>query len=138
MGLDYLGPIILVTCLNNVFGASVPCSETYLAKNGHRCYPCCAGYYKVSDCDIDGEQFRCKPCRYGHYMPTCDNSTQCKVCDLSCHGRQIEIKACTTTSNLQCQCKDGYYWKTDPHRICTRHRKCIPGEGVMAKGIIVL
>ncbi|XP_060604260.1 tumor necrosis factor receptor superfamily member 6-like [Ruditapes philippinarum] len=135
MGLDYLGPIILVTCLNTFFGASVPCNETYLAKNGHRCYPCCVGYHKVSDCDIDGEQFRCKPCRYGYYMPTCDNSTQCKKCDQFCHGRQIEIKACTSTSNLKCQCKDGYYWKKDPHRFCTRHSKCIPGEGLKTKDV---
>ncbi|XP_060604261.1 tumor necrosis factor receptor superfamily member 5-like [Ruditapes philippinarum] len=134
MGLDYLGPIILVTSLNNVFGVSVPCGETYLAKNGHRCYPCSAGYYKVSDCVKDGEQSRCKPCGYGEYLPTCDNSTQCNPCDLFCHGGQVQIKACTPTSNLKCQCKGGYYWKPDPDRICLRHRKCNPGEGLKTKG----
>jgi hypothetical protein len=138
MGSDYLGPIILFTCLNNVFGVTVPCNETYLAKNGHQCYPCSAGYYKVSDCVIDGEQSRCKPCGYGKYLPKCDNSTQCNPCDLFCHGGQIQIKACTPTSNLQCQCKGGYYWKPDPDRICTKHRKCNPGEGLKTKGMIVL
>ncbi|XP_060580324.1 tumor necrosis factor receptor superfamily member 6-like, partial [Ruditapes philippinarum] len=133
MGLDYLGPIILVTCLNSIFGVSVPCNEKYLAKNGHRCYPCSAGYYKVSDCVIDGEQSRCRPCGKGEYLPTCDNSIQCNVCDLFCHGGQVNIKPCTSTSNLKCQCKDGYYWKTDPHRFCTRHRKCVSGEGLKTK-----
>ncbi|XP_060581933.1 uncharacterized protein LOC132738445 [Ruditapes philippinarum] len=131
---DYLGPIILLTYLITVFGVTVPCGETYLAKNGHRCYPCSAGYYIVSDCVIDGEQSRCRPCGYGEYLPTCDNSTQCNLCDLFCHGGHVEIKPCTKTSNLKCQCLDGYYWKPAHHRICTKHRKCNPGEGLKTKG----
>ncbi|XP_045200298.2 uncharacterized protein LOC123554303 isoform X2 [Mercenaria mercenaria] len=127
-------------CVDYLQGITIPCDQKYQAENGNLCYPCGEGYYRVSDCVVNGEQARCRPCRNGEYQPFCDNSTKCDHCKLFCkdHTRQVKVKNCTVTSDIECQCKAGFYWK--PHTEipdeghCAQHSKCRAGEGLIENG----
>ena len=130
--------VLLITV--TIFGIKLPCDETYQAHNGRMCYPCSPGYYKVSDCVIDGEQPRCRPCSQGTFMPNCDNAIRCEFCRQFCPDkRQTVVKNCTTTSDLECQCKSGFYWRPNPnnprHGECMAHQNCKIGEGLETIGM---
>ncbi|XP_053404263.1 uncharacterized protein LOC128558572 [Mercenaria mercenaria] len=125
--------------LTFLFAITLPCDEKYQAENGSLCYPCGEGFYKVSDCVVNGEQARCRPCRNGEYQPFCDNSTKCDHCRLFCNDqRKVKVKNCSATSDIECQCKAGFYWTpgTGKHDegYCASHSKCTAGEGLVEKG----
>ncbi|XP_053404270.1 uncharacterized protein LOC123554275 [Mercenaria mercenaria] len=129
-------PLKLVTfavCFNYIFCIRLPCDQTYEAKNGHQCYPCSPGYFKVSDCVVNGEQARCRRCGHEEYQPYCDTSIKCARCRLFCPNGQVPVKHCNATSNKECKCKAGSFWKPDAAKPdeghCKPHSKCGPGEG---------
>ncbi|XP_053389137.1 tumor necrosis factor receptor superfamily member 1B-like [Mercenaria mercenaria] len=135
-------------CFNYIFCITLPCDQTYEARNGHLCYPCSPGYFQVSDCVVDGEQARCRRCGNGEYQPYCDNSIKCASCTLFCLPGQVIVKQCNATNNKECQCKAGFFWKPDaakpdeaePGAVkpdeghCKSHSKCGPGEGMVEIG----
>ncbi|XP_053404264.1 tumor necrosis factor receptor superfamily member 5-like, partial [Mercenaria mercenaria] len=128
-----------IICVDYLLGITLPCDEKYQAENGNLCYPCSEGFYKVSDCVVNGEQARCRPCRNGEYQPSCDNSTKCDHCKLFCiDARQVKVKNCTATSDIECLCKAGFYWKPSTWKpdegYCDSHSKCGAGEGLVEKG----
>ncbi|XP_053404265.1 uncharacterized protein LOC123555880 [Mercenaria mercenaria] len=143
--------LILVTCVvcfNCLFCIRLTCDQTYEARNGHLCYPCSPGYFKVSDCVVNYEQARCMRCGNGKYQPYCDNSKKCASCRPFCPPGQVIVKHCNATSNKECQCEAGSFWKHDapkpdetkPGAVnpdeghCKPHSKCRPGEGMFETG----
>jgi hypothetical protein len=132
--------VLLSLISGTVIAITQPCNETYVAENGHQCLPCDAGYHKVSDCITDGTQSECTSCMSGTFMPSCDTAPKCITCRLDCPDkRHVQVKNCTSVSDIECKCEIGYVWKPSVigqnHGECRPHQKCEKGHGLVAKGM---
>ncbi|KAF4103475.1 tumor necrosis factor receptor superfamily member 5 isoform X2 [Onychostoma macrolepis] len=79
---------------------------------------CEAGYFKSGD--------KCVQCKSGFYTSEKNREESCHRCFQNCKpGLNMEVeKNCTSTSDVVCRCREGYFCLTDPHT----HRcdSCIP------------
>ena len=72
---------------------------------------------------------RCKP---GTYQDGETNSTQCIDCRPTCGQKEVMVKNCTSLSDLECQCIEGYHPNFEA--TCVPHSECPPGQGVKTAG----
>ncbi|KAI5622939.1 tumor necrosis factor receptor superfamily member 21-like [Silurus asotus] len=65
-------------------------------------------------------------CPDGHYMFPRNGELQCSPCMPSCtvNKNQIEVAACTKTSNRQCLCEKGFFCPSPVSRTC--RKDCLP------------
>ena len=85
----------------------------YVSTGGLMCLLCGPGAYKVSDCVINMTSANCEKCPKGTFQSTNNQAAYCAPCLGSCVDRyQVVSTPCTSTSNLKCRCKDGYYFKS--------------------------
>ncbi|KAL3861621.1 hypothetical protein ACJMK2_007646 [Sinanodonta woodiana] len=105
--------------------------------NRTSCFLCPPGYYKIRDCDENGTAASCMPCPAGTFQTSCSQATMCQPCDSYCPWFNSYIQAnCTTTANLVCQCKPGYFFidQGGGNGICKKHEQCPPGSGMSRPG----
>ncbi|XP_078341491.1 uncharacterized protein LOC111106184 isoform X2 [Crassostrea virginica] len=85
----------------------------YVSTGGLMCILCGPGAYKVSDCVINMTSANCEKCPKGTFQSTDNQAAYCAPCLGSCVDRyQVVSTPCTSTSNLKCRCKDGFYFKS--------------------------
>ncbi|XP_035512367.1 tumor necrosis factor receptor superfamily member 1A [Morone saxatilis] len=71
---------------------------------------CPAGYYRVDSCGTEVQQmYKCERCNNGTYTEIENTVSKCNRCDTCYSQHHVVIKPCSTDSNVQCDCEDGYY-----------------------------
>ncbi|XP_053190809.1 tumor necrosis factor receptor superfamily member 6B-like [Scomber japonicus] len=70
------------------------------------------------------------PCPTGSFTALWNHIGKCLRCSV-CDFNQVATSACTADSDVQCECRQGYYNIDD---MCMRHSQCPVGEGVLANG----
>ncbi|XP_062611136.1 tumor necrosis factor receptor superfamily member 5-like [Saccostrea cucullata] len=111
---------------------------TYHVVNTNLLCGCCApGFYKEEDCQESSKSARCKACPSSHFSLYPNQATSCQPCSTSCPRRNSEIVSnCTTLSDIQCQCREGFYLKlrSPTEGLCVLYSKCQPGFYVQKLG----
>ncbi|XP_060948343.1 tumor necrosis factor receptor superfamily member 6B-like [Limanda limanda] len=95
------------------------------------CEGCAPGTYLRARC-TDTSRSECAPCAPGSYTEIWNYIRKCLRCS-TCGRYEVARTRCTAHSDTQCACKEGLYRPTQNH-MCTRHRACASGEGVLSKG----
>ena len=78
------------------------------------------------------EKGYCVRCKARTFQDKETNSTQCIDCRHTCGQNKRMIKDCTSLTDTECQCYDGYF--LDKYDTCAPHRECPPGHGVETAG----
>nr|XP_019944465.1 PREDICTED: tumor necrosis factor receptor superfamily member 1A-like isoform X1 [Paralichthys olivaceus] len=77
--------------------------------NSSRCYSNCpAGYHKTGNCKAPADYHTCQKCKDKEYTEIENTRTSCIRCSICSHN-EVEIKPCNSTSNVECECKDGFF-----------------------------
>ncbi|XP_048878950.1 tumor necrosis factor receptor superfamily member 9-like [Brienomyrus brachyistius] len=96
--------------------------KNFKSKNGHCCKLCHPGEHMKMECSV-GHDTVCEPCPPGLYSHVADifcvNCTKCE---------QVVVKECTTTTDTQCTCKDGYLCANRKCTKCVEHLVCPRGK----------
>ncbi|XP_030002457.1 tumor necrosis factor receptor superfamily member 6B-like isoform X2 [Sphaeramia orbicularis] len=74
----------------------------------------------------------CETCPPGSFTELWNYVPKCLRCGVCAHN-QVEKSACTASSDCQCACKDGYFFK-ETYGMCRRHAECPSGHGVLTTG----
>ncbi|XP_062291962.1 tumor necrosis factor receptor superfamily member 6B-like isoform X1 [Scomber scombrus] len=93
------------------------------------CDSCPPGTFLPSRC-TPTQKSVCMPCPTGSFTALwnyIDRCLRCNVCDYN----QVVKKACTAESDIECECRQGYF---NIHGMCVRHSQCPIGEGVLNHG----
>ncbi|XP_032378017.1 tumor necrosis factor receptor superfamily member 25 isoform X2 [Etheostoma spectabile] len=78
-------------------------------QNGSSCHKMCPpGYYKVGDCNEQVGKYKCEKCVNGTFTAVKNTRTECLRC-AACGNHEVERKPCSFNSNVECDCKAGYY-----------------------------
>ncbi|XP_052231667.1 tumor necrosis factor receptor superfamily member 16-like isoform X1 [Dreissena polymorpha] len=113
--------------------------DMYYRHNNINCIQCQPGTHWVADCATDGGSAVCKPCPEGFYISKYNLAWFCQKCSASCrntnHGEQEEqreyvARNCTSTSDLKCQCRDGFWREQEMNGACRTVTSCGLGSGV--------
>ncbi|XP_029012238.1 tumor necrosis factor receptor superfamily member 9-like [Betta splendens] len=98
--------LLMHSCLCSVGQTDKGCMKWNLLKNTDDvcCEECYPGNHVVNKCGPNASSL-CAPCEAGTYIenPKSDWCQRCKTCV----GALVQVKACTTTSNTVCTCKEG-------------------------------
>ncbi|XP_020315014.1 tumor necrosis factor receptor superfamily member 6B [Oncorhynchus kisutch] len=94
------------------------------------CDKCPPGTYLRMRCTKDSKT-ECEPCPKSHYTEIWNYIERCQYCNIFCTDDQFVSVQCTQFHNRKCECKDGFYMR---HGSCSRHSRCLPGEGVLSNG----
>ncbi|KAH3778473.1 hypothetical protein DPMN_179932 [Dreissena polymorpha] len=114
---------------------------TYTADSGLTCYLCPPGMFFVKDCSQDYETAVCSPCPNGHYKAIYGKADKCQPCSSVCPNTNYESPAdqpeiitanCTSTTDIKCECKPGFWREGVFHGMCRRSKLCEEGHGVKA------
>ncbi|XP_053308217.1 tumor necrosis factor receptor superfamily member 14 [Spea bombifrons] len=102
--------------------------------NNNQCCPKCNPGSVVKTHCSDITSTVCIPCTDETYMDHPNGVTKCLRCKACDSGAGlITKKACTYTSNTECDCETGSF--CDVHcDICQKHKICSPGERVKING----
>ncbi|XP_066540008.1 tumor necrosis factor receptor superfamily member 6B-like [Hoplias malabaricus] len=73
----------------------------------------------------------CAPCPSGSYTQFWNFMPRCLPCRAPCEQNQRERRACTPTTDRECECAPGHYWRAEQ---CVKHARCGPGFGVKRNG----
>lgn len=95
------------------------------------CDRCPPGTYLRSQCSSERKS-DCANCPHGSFTEVWNHIGRCLRCGVCSHNQVVKTP-CTADSDCQCQCKPGYYYKTQ-YDMCLPHSACPPGQGVRAKG----
>lgn len=95
------------------------------------CDRCPPGTYLRARC-TSTQKSQCAPCPSGSFTELWNYIGKCLRCDV-CGQNQVVKRACTADSNCHCECKQGYYYKTE-YDMCIGHSACPVGEGVLSNG----
>ncbi|XP_011479782.1 tumor necrosis factor receptor superfamily member 10B [Oryzias latipes] len=98
------------------------------------CLNCQAGTFVKKPCERDQQQGICEPCEHGQTHTEHSNGMgRCLPCN-HCRQDQIEVAACTVTTNTRCQCKPGTFCAPEQAcEVCKRCAKCKAGEEEVKK-----
>ncbi|XP_051280414.1 tumor necrosis factor receptor superfamily member 25 [Dicentrarchus labrax] len=69
---------------------------------------CPAGYYRVDSCG-NSQLYKCEICRNGTYTDIENTHPRCNRCATCYSQHHVVIRNCSISSNVVCDCKDGYY-----------------------------
>ncbi|XP_056256024.1 tumor necrosis factor receptor superfamily member 6B-like isoform X1 [Seriola aureovittata] len=95
------------------------------------CDRCPPGTFLRTRC-TSTHKSECAPCPKGSFTELWNHIEKCLRCDV-CGHNQVVKAACSADSNCQCECKQGYYYKTK-YEMCIRHSECPSGQGVLSIG----
>lgn len=127
--------LLLLYCLLTVANSH---SGTYHAGNGIYCNKCHPGTYVNKNCTSKDPTPDCQPCELGkQFQPDWTPATTCAPCSTCDSDTRKEIKEnCTTTADIVCQCKAGYYRRSETEEkfVCIEHTKCEEGQGLLRQG----
>ncbi|XP_018544533.1 tumor necrosis factor receptor superfamily member 1A isoform X3 [Lates calcarifer] len=74
------------------------------------CYKLCpAGYYKIGTCDDPVAKYKCKRCETNTFTAIENFLERCLRCE-TCNHDEIVKTPCSTSSDVVCDCKEGYYY----------------------------
>ncbi|KAF6717856.1 Cytochrome b ascorbate-dependent protein 3 [Oryzias melastigma] len=98
------------------------------------CLNCQAGTFVKKPCDRNQQQGTCEPCEHGQTHTEHSNGmNRCLPCN-HCRQDQIEVAACTVTTNTRCECKPGTFCAPEQAcEVCKRCAKCKAGEEEVKK-----
>ncbi|KAJ7988508.1 hypothetical protein DPEC_G00324290 [Dallia pectoralis] len=98
------------------------------------CLNCQAGTFVQTACEEDLKLGLCMHCENGHtYTEHSNGMTRCLPCT-HCRMDQNQTKACTRTTDTQCQCQAGTFCVPEQAcEVCKRCAKCKAGEEVVMK-----
>lgn len=98
------------------------------------CDRCPPGTYLRARCTAT-QKSECAPCPPGSFTELWNYIGKCLRCGV-CGQNQVVKTACTADSDLQCECKPGYYYKKK-FDMCLRHSECPSGQEVLTEGTSV-
>ncbi|XP_062864043.1 tumor necrosis factor receptor superfamily member 6 isoform X2 [Trichomycterus rosablanca] len=103
------------------------CPEgNYTTSTKMTCCRCDKGYYRKSDCIRMYEAAKCEACETDSFMDHPNVAKQCESCKVCLSNANMEIKrACISSSNTVCRCKEQYYCNEDDCKAC---HACDPCE----------
>ncbi|XP_034731928.1 tumor necrosis factor receptor superfamily member 1A [Etheostoma cragini] len=97
-------------------------------QNGSSCHKMCPpGYHKVGDCDDPVAKHKCKKCGIGTFTAIENTIGHCLRCT-SCGNHEVERKPCSFNSDVECDCKEGYYNSQSNLSSTTRDCEICPCE----------
>ncbi|XP_072488648.1 uncharacterized protein [Notamacropus eugenii] len=95
------------------------------------CLSCPRGTHVVKNCTISHTLGDCRHCPRGKYVP--ENGQICRPC-AGCRGDQEMLIPCYNYMNTKCQCKEGYYCKTEDYKVCQPcTKRCPEGTPVLQR-----
>ncbi|KAH3778492.1 uncharacterized protein LOC127845056 [Dreissena polymorpha] len=125
----------IVNCVNGL-----P-ANTYRTEKGLICYLCPPGKFFVRDCSLDYETAICSPCPNGYYIAISSVAERCQPCSSVCPNTNYESPDdqpeiitvnCTSATDIQCECKPGFWRESGFNGMCRRAKLCEEGRGVKA------
>ncbi|XP_037629736.1 tumor necrosis factor receptor superfamily member 9a [Sebastes umbrosus] len=87
------------------------------------CEACHPGHRVVTKCGRNPKEL-CTPCKNGTFLEDPKDS-RCYPCT-QCVGAQVYVKQCTTSTDTQCGCKEGFTCGNDRCTFCVK--KCDKGQ----------
>ncbi|XP_068115540.1 tumor necrosis factor receptor superfamily member 1A-like isoform X2 [Hyperolius riggenbachi] len=109
----------------------IKCGEDEYESEGICCHRCSAGTHVFAHCTEDHAPALCHPCSPGKsYMAAPNGLTDCWSCRV-CRDDEDQVKGCSATSDVTCQCKKGSYCiPGDPCEICNHCSRCREGQRI--------
>ncbi|XP_071109306.1 tumor necrosis factor receptor superfamily member 6-like isoform X2 [Haliotis cracherodii] len=105
--------------------------------DGVTCFQCPPGTYVDRHCTGDFTYSVCNDCPVGTFQTHYSQATGCSPCQTFCrHDDKMEVvENCTSTHDLKCQCKRGYYLmvvnKFLNTKMCKAFTTCPDGQVVL-------
>ncbi|XP_071356593.1 tumor necrosis factor receptor superfamily member 6B [Trachinotus anak] len=96
-----------------------------------QCDRCPPGTYLRARCTSTHKSV-CAPCPSGSFTGLWNHISKCLRCGVCSHNQVVKT-ACTASSDCQCECKQGHYYKAE-YELCVRHKECASGHGVLSRG----
>ncbi|XP_073459746.1 tumor necrosis factor receptor superfamily member 25-like [Aquarana catesbeiana] len=96
-----------------------PNDQSFDNEKNRCCRKCPEGQYVEKPCNTSGGPPTCAVCKERTYLklPNYKNSCiKCKSCD---DEKQVEVAPCTSSTNRECKCKEGFYVKGEDCYPCT-------------------
>ncbi|XP_067659180.1 tumor necrosis factor receptor superfamily member 21-like [Haliotis asinina] len=142
-GMSLLAAVCLLTASSSTSHAAIirdsPNLGTY-SYNGFTCFKCPPGTYLERHCTEDFTYSLCNPCPVDTFQSHYSQATRCSPCQTFClHDDNMEVvENCTSTQDLKCQCKQGYYLHvlhvfTDT-KTCKKYSSCTQGKVMIKNG----
>lgn len=118
---------------------SLPDGKTYVLTlpNGKTqvCFMCSPGHYLEKHCTKDNIKATCNKCPNDMFTPNYNLARKCQECSKTCQTpEEMVTKNCTETSDIVCECREGYYRESGLYGRCLPLHKCPPGQGVKKQG----
>ncbi|XP_041920974.1 tumor necrosis factor receptor superfamily member 6 isoform X2 [Alosa sapidissima] len=124
----------VIVCVLVVFGLplgqSLSCLSGNYSHDGKTCCLCPKGYFVYSHCDTANPQPKCDHCQTGSsYTAEANSQEKCEQCTV-CNSKANleEERHCTTTSDVICTCKKGYFCEGEHCKACHQCQECELGE----------
>ncbi|XP_078741899.1 uncharacterized protein LOC144955601 [Lampetra fluviatilis] len=114
------------------------CTSNEFAHLDHCCNKCHAGEYMLSACSGAGARTQCAACGHGTHTAIPNYSKHCVHCSRCETGlAQVELRACSTTTDTQCGCPPRHYRYCQEMSCktfkCVACNTCQPGFQVAAE-----
>ncbi|XP_061910172.1 tumor necrosis factor receptor superfamily member 14-like isoform X2 [Entelurus aequoreus] len=127
---------LLIFTICFLTGHALECHPTTeYPKNGQCCPKCLPGSHVRDDCtNISGTT--CRPCVKGTFTSVATGLTTCLPCTM-CHGGLRIKKACTRSSDAECQPLEGFFCVDSVEGSCQNAQKqtvCEPGQYIRQEG----
>ncbi|XP_076141461.1 tumor necrosis factor receptor superfamily member 6 isoform X3 [Alosa pseudoharengus] len=124
----------VIVCVLVVFGLplgqSLSCLYGNYSHDGKTCCLCPKGYFVYSHCDTANPQPKCDHCQTGSsYTAEANSQEKCEQCTV-CNSKANleEERHCTSTSDVICTCKKGYFCEEEHCKACHQCKECELGE----------
>lgn len=99
------------------------------------CFMCPPGYYFEKHCSEDNIKATCNECPNNTFTPNHNLALKCEDCSEACKQPEEEVTAnCNKTSDIVCECREGYFREPGPYGRCLLLSVCPPGQGVKKQG----
>lgn len=95
------------------------------------CDRCPPGTYLRARC-TPTQKSDCAPCPAGSFTELWNYIGKCLRCSVCGQNQRVKT-ACNASSDCQCECQQGYYYK-EKNDMCLPHSKCPPGQEVLNLG----
>ncbi|XP_046328794.2 tumor necrosis factor receptor superfamily member 1A-like [Haliotis rufescens] len=108
--------------------------------DGVTCFKCPPGTYVDKHCTGDFTYSVCNDCPVGTFQTHYSQATNCSPCQTFClHDDNMEVvESCTSTHDVKCQCKQGYYLQVkdvfSDIKICKIYSSCPEGQVIIRNG----
>ena len=124
---------ILLQCyLCGLVLGSCPPGHFHSSDVGLCCRLCPTGHFMSKECQVSANDTQCSPCHSGTFNAKENKDTVCHYCRTSCRDKETVVKNCSSTSDIQCECSDDYYW--DEHFLkCKKCTSCKKGQVLVSR-----